>query len=63
MIAVLTLIPNTASPVIRDMHRQTREFEAASLAHARRMVRAAFPGGFDNGANWQVESVKAKPDV
>ena len=54
----LTLVPCTMSPLLRDMHRQTREFDAASDRDARALVAKGFPGGADLSGEWFVETLK-----
>ena len=52
----VTLEPVTVSPVIRQMHRHTRTFEAASLQAAQKMVKQAFA----NNVDWMATKVQPK---
>lgn len=51
----ISLVPCTVSPVIMDMHRQLKTFEATSLQEAKRLVGLAFPDGADLSGEWFVE--------
>ena len=53
----LTLVPASQSPVIRDMFRQRREIVAPDIRSAKRLVKEAFPDGFDLTGEWQVEGL------
>lgn len=53
----LSLVPCTRSPVIRNMHRQTRTIEAANERDAKRLVQEAFPDGADLSGEWFVETL------
>lgn len=54
----VVLVPTSMVPLIRTMHRQTRQFEAADMKEAQKMVAGAFPGGIDGTGEWSVEEVR-----
>lgn len=57
MVFEIVFEPCSISRGIREMNRQIRMFEASDEMEARRMVRKACPGGFDETGEWSVASV------
>ena len=54
----IVFLPLSCSPLIREMHRQTRYFMAENLREARRMVKVACPDGADDSGEWRVDSLR-----
>ena len=57
----IILEPIAMCPAVREMHRQTKRFEAPSQREACRMVREAFQDGVDDSGTWVVVG-KPKPE-